>query len=91
MEHLLSSQIDIFNLNIIKNSLIFSETGDSNGRTQFRERYMINVGYLYTEGGTKMFEDLRKTSTAQEMVHSLKDTLYMKMIHETKMGEQFNA
>ena len=70
-------------MNIIKNSLIFRETGDSNGRTQYRDRYMINAGYLYP---TKI-EDLKKSSTAQEMVLALKDTPYMKMINETRMGD----
>lgn len=91
MDHLLGSQIDIFNLNVIKNSMLFRETGGDDGRTQYRERYMINNGSLYQEFGPTKFEELKKTNTAQEMVHSLKDTPYMKMIHETRMGDQFDA
>jgi hypothetical protein len=46
-------------MNITKNSLIFRETGGSDGRTQYRDRYMINAGYLYP---TKI-SDLKKTTT----------------------------
>lgn len=70
-------------MNIIKNSLNFRETGDHGGRTQYRDRYMINAGYLYP---TK-FDVLKKAATNNDFVNALKDTPYMRVIAETKLGD----
>ena len=82
MNHLLDFRVDVLNMNIIKNSLNFRETGDNNGRTQYRDRYMINAGYLYPN----KHEALKKVATNAEFVTACKDTPYMRLIGETKLS-----
>ena len=34
-------------MNVIKNSMSFRETGNNEGRDNYRKKNMINAGYLY--------------------------------------------